>query len=245
MSENILESFIREAANILGETKMGLRGSDIAKLCNTFAYRNNVNIPYGNYPFKNEISKREALYNNLMAFKAQPEIQYRMIKDMCKRAEFRNNKQVRDLENKLVERYGTLDKENEFITEESINDVKHWLQDYPKSYGLYCKAMNQYQIKGLRRNILDDLRLALELLLKELFHNNKSFENQINNVGELVNSKGGSKEFVNMFNKFVDYYADYQNTYVKHDNNVPEIEIECMIELTSTFMKQLIKLAKQ
>lgn len=47
-----------------------------------------------------------------------------------------------------------------------------------------------------------------------------------------------------MFLKLIDYYALYQNTYVKHDDNVPEIEIECMIELTSTFMKQLIKLAK-
>jgi len=93
------------------------------------------------------------------------------------------------------------------------------------------------------RNSLDDLRLSLELLLQEIFGNSKSLENQINEVGSMVISKGGSKEFANMFQKLVEYYTKYQNTYIKHDDRVMELEIEFIFELTSSFMKHFVRLS--
>ena len=45
-----------------------------------------------------------------------------------------------------------------------------------------------------------------------------------------------------MFQKLVDYYSKYQNSYVKHDDKVIEEEIEFMFELTSSFMKHLIRI---
>jgi hypothetical protein len=45
-----------------------------------------------------------------------------------------------------------------------------------------------------------------------------------------------------MFAKLIDYYAKYQNSYIKHDDNVVEPEIEFVFEITSSFTKHLIRL---
>lgn len=89
---------------------------------------------------------------------------------------------------------------------------------------------------------MDDLRLALELLLKKILNNTKSLENQIKPLGDYFKGKSGSKELQNMFVKLVDYYSKYQNTYVKHDDNVNEKEIDFIIELTSSLMKFILKI---
>jgi hypothetical protein len=92
-------------------------------------------------------------------------------------------------------------------------------------------------------NVLDDMRLSLELLLKAVLGNEKSLENQIPQLGGFIKEKGGSSELANMFQKLVDYYAKYQNSYVKHDDAVIEEEVEFVIELTSSFMKHLVRLS--
>lgn len=78
--------------------------------------------------------------------------------------------------------------------------------------------------------------------MQTIFKNVKSIENQITNLGEHLNAKGGSKELTNMFVKLVEYYSKYQNTYVKHDDAVIEEEIEFIFEITSSFMKHIIRL---
>ena len=44
--------------------------------------------------------------------------------------------------------------------------------------------------------------------------------------------------------KLIDYYSKYQNTYVKHDDAVIEPEIEIIFEITSSFMKHLVRLGE-
>jgi len=48
-----------------------------------------------------------------------------------------------------------------------------------------------------------------------------------------------------MFVKLIDYYTKYQNNYVKHDAAVIEEEIEFIFELTSSFMKHLVRLSQR
>jgi hypothetical protein len=72
--------------------------------------------------------------------------------------------------------------------------------------------------------------------------NDKSLENQLPLLGQYLNKKGGSKEVTNMLSKLLDYYTKYQNSYVKHDDAVNELEIEIMCELTASFMKHMIRL---
>jgi len=144
---------------------------------------------------------------------------------------------------RLVTRYGHLagDGGSE-ISETLIEQTRHWLDAYPEVLTLYTNALEKQQHGVFQRNFLDDLRLSLEKLLHEIFNNDKSLENQIRFLGAYISERNGSKEFANMFVKLIDYYASYQNSYIKHDDAVIEEEIEFVFEITSSFMKHLIRL---
>jgi hypothetical protein len=67
-------------------------------------------------------------------------------------------------------------------------------------------------------------------------------ENQLALLGPFLKQKGDSPELTNMFQKLLEYYAKYQNTYVKHNDAVIEEEIEIVFEITASFMKHLVRL---
>lgn len=121
-----------------------------------------------------------------------------------------------------------------------VKDTKHWLQNYPKVLEQYNSAFQKLKLEQFERNVLDDMRLSLELLVKELLKTNKSLEN-CNELllGELKN-KNVSTEVRNMFYKNLEYYEKYQNEHVKHDSTVNSMEIDFIIEQTSSMMKFLI-----
>ncbi len=91
------------------------------------------------------------------------------------------------------------------------------------------------------RNVLDDMRLSLELLLKVLLHNDKSLENQIPELGAFLKAKGIQTEIRNMYVTLLKYYLQYQNNHVKHNDEINPNEMEYIIDLTSLFMKFLLK----
>ena len=68
-------------------------------------------------------------------------------------------------------------------------------------------------------------------------------ENQIDGLGRHLKDNGCSKELTNMFLKLIDYYCKYQNSYVKHDDAVIEEEIEFIFEITSSFMKHIVRMS--
>ncbi len=176
-----------------------------------------------------------------------PSQQYVILKALARHSSFSfvPNAEREELIHRLVTRYGHLDPHDApaEVNLALIEETKHWLDGYPPSLALYESALQKYDLQAYERNLLDDLRLALELLLKSLFANEKSLENQLTNIGQFIKVKGGSAEFSNMFGKLLDYYAKYQNNYVKHDDAVIAEEIEFVMEITSSFMKHLVRLA--
>jgi len=44
-----------------------------------------------------------------------------------------------------------------------------------------------------------------------------------------------------MFQKLIEYFTKYQNSYVKHDDKFIQEEIEFIFETTSSFMKHFIR----
>lgn len=123
-----------------------------------------------------------------------------------------------------------------------VNDVLEWLKEYPKSRKMLVSALEKYQNKGDMRNILDDIRLSLELLVQEKLNNKKSLENNISNVGILMGSKGINKEITNMYVKYLEIYTKYQNNCVKHAEKCNDEELEFIIYQTGTFMRFIISL---
>jgi hypothetical protein len=236
-------TFINYAADILADTTNGLSGSKIAHYCSEYAIKYNLQIPFPEYPFPSHLpNKRTALRDNLKVFK--PEQQFGIIKDLAELPHFDNNSSVKDLKIKLISRYGALSEGNpkEQINESIIEETQHWLSEYPDVLKLYNECLDKHSNKIHQRNLLDDLRLSMEILLKSIFENNKSLENQIIDLGKYLNVRNGSKELNNMFLKLIDYFSKYQNTYVKHNDNVNDNEIEIILEIASSFMKFIIRI---
>jgi len=180
---------------------------------------------------------------NLNEFSAKQ--QFKIIKELCELERFKDNPKVKDIKIKLISRYSQfagVDAATE-INETLIEETRHWLGGYAESLKLFQDALTKFENKLFTRNILDDLRLSLELLLKAVLKNDKSLENQIDGLGRHLKDKGCSKELINMFIKLVEYYSKYQNSYVKHDDAVIEEEIEFIFEITSSFMKHIVKLS--
>jgi hypothetical protein len=243
MEKKIPTTFINFAADTLAETNKGLSGSRIAEFSAAYAIDFDVEIPYPEYPFPSDLpNKRTALRENLKAF--SPEQQFFIIKNLCELSHFKDNSDVKDLKIKLVSRYNALSGDNlkEEINESLIEETQHWLTDYPNASKLYNDCLEKYSNGIHQRNLLDDLRLSLETLLKSILENNKSLENQLPELGKYISDRKGSKELNNMFLKLIDYFSKYQNTYVKHHDNVNENEIEIIIEIASSFMKYIVRI---
>ena len=240
--QGIPDTFIQHAAEIIGS---GLRGAEIIRATAKYAVEFGVDVPHSTYPFdaSKASNKRAALCQNIRAF--TPSQQYRIIRELADHESFQTETAERkELKFLLVSRYSHLapDDAPSEVNETLIEETRHWLEDYPEALSLYSQALEKYHHGAFYRNLLDDLRLALEKLLRQLFTNNKSLENQIRNVGQFINEKGGSSQLSNMFVKLLDYYTKYHNSYIKHDDAVKEQEIEFVLEITSSFMKHLVRL---
>lgn len=89
---------------------------------------------------------------------------------------------------------------------------------------------------------MDNLRLSLELLLKELLGNEKSLENQTSTISEYQEALGIGKQIRNTFQKVLEYYTRFQNDKVKHDVDLNNIhEVEFIFGLTMIFIRMLVK----
>lgn len=242
MSITIDNSFLAYASELLADTNKGLSGAQIVKYCNGYATDFEVTIPVSSSDFGKFGSiipnKRTALLKNLQAFNAEQ--QFRIIKELCELPLFKDNSSIAELKTKLYTRYGNLATEKISETE-LIQKTKHWLSNYDAALKQYENALAKYEGGIFERNTLDDMRLAFELLVKDLLCNNKSLENQISDLGSKLKSKGTSDELRNMVVKIIEYYTKFQNNHVKHNDAVNGDEIEYVIELTSVVMKYLVK----
>lgn len=241
--KNIPLTYLADAADILADTNHGLSGAVIVSVLNSFASENDVVIPHSKYPFEAP-NKRTALLDNLKCFSAS--IQYKIIKTLCNHRSLSNkeNKEVKPLLTSLISKFSHLAPLEEFsnLNQTLIEETLQWLEIEPKAYELYSQAINKYKRGIFTRNLLDDLRLSLEILLKFILKNNKSLENQLSDVSKFITKSGSSKEISNMISKLIDYYNSYQNKHIKHDDVVIQKDVEFIFEISSLFMRHLIRL---
>ena len=241
--EKLPRTFTAHAADVLGNTNSGLSGNNIVKRLRAYAADFGVTIPHPVYPFEAG-NKATALRENLEAFSGFE--QHRIIRELCDDPtlppgpnEHRAKLRI-DLATKYKAFDNTVDDPHFFF--DAVEETRHWLDDYPQILKLYDAGISKYKAGVFERNVLDDMRLSLETLLKELLVNNKSMENQQQYLGSYIKIRGGSKELTNMFLKLTEYYSSYQNSYVKHSDSIIVQEVEFIIEISSSFMKYLIKL---
>ncbi len=238
MKKPISNVFLTYASDILAETQFGLTSTDIGKYYSAKSIDFNVDIPHYKAPFPKVANKRTAFLENLQKFNSEQ--QFEILSELIERLYHLDS--VKDLKNKLYSQYPDYIPDGASILKtELVKETQHWLEPYKKAFELYNSALAKFEKAVYQRNLIDDLRLALELLLKELLQNDKPLEKQIGDVGAYQKAKGINTETTNMFNTLLDYYSKYQNKYVKHDDNVNTKEIEFIVDLTSTFMKFITK----
>ncbi len=238
--------FLRHVADILGDTGKGLSGTKIIEATAAYAVEFNVNIPHVQMSPRIP-NKRTALLDNLQAF--SPPQQYKIIKELCDHSYFGSEESTErnDLKLKLITRYQHLDPDpsSSELNQPLIEETRHWLKDYPEALSLYVEALQKYEHGAFSRNLLDDLRLSLETLLRSLFHNRKSLDKQKALIGTRIKESGGSHQLSNMFATLLSYYCQYQNDHIKHNDAVKEDEIEFILEITSSFMKHLVRITEK
>jgi hypothetical protein len=110
---------------------------------------------------------------------------------------------------------------------------------YPDAQAVYKDGITKYAEKKYERNVLDDMRLALEIVVKRLLGNDKPLEKQDSDLRNKLS--GYHTELVSHICKNIDYLRTYQNRYVKHNDAVNPAEIDYIIEQTSATINFLIR----
>ena len=209
-----------------------LQSTGKSKACFTWHYA----FVKNSFP-KNVPNKRTALFENLKCFSDVQRTH--IIKELCELPEMENNPQVGILKKKLSERTGSTTKNS--VDAKIIAKTQHWLASYPRALKSYEQAIEKFENGEYQRNTLDDMRFSLEMLIKDLLGNERSLENNKNDLGTQLKQKNVSSEFRNMVTTLITYFCSYQNDHVKHNDDIKENELEYTIEFTSTLMKFLIK----
>lgn len=126
-----------------------------------------------------------------------------------------------------------------------VEDNLGWLSDHPEVLKHYKTALQQILSgdEANQRNALDNLRFALEQLLKEILENNKSLENQQETLLKWLAMHGIHSDVISMYNGLLfGGFAKYQNDAVKHHERWKSSEIEFMVYTTGAFMRLLLQL---
>lgn len=130
----------------------------------------------------------------------------------------------------------------EFLDSPLVFDNLYWLNAYKDVKNHFEKSLKFERKENYYRNIVDELRLSLELLLKKMFSNEKSLENQKSNLGDYFKSNNISTSISNMYIKLFDYYTLYNNDNAKHDDKINNVEIDYLIYLTGTFIRFIMQI---
>lgn len=154
-----------------------------------------------------------------------------------------------DYANNLIVQYKTyvmnIANKNIYVDKKySVFDLRY-VEDavrlYPDVFKRLESGIDIFNKRKDLRHGLDDMRLALELLLKHLLSNEKSLENQNSDLGVYLKKAGISKEISNTFFQIKGLYERFQNNNVKHDDNINLKEVEYIYQQTLCFMNLLLK----
>jgi hypothetical protein len=130
------------------------------------------------------------------------------------------------------------------LDQEVVDTTLQWLSEFPEALTHFQRALRTYLRDGAakRRSVLDDLRLALEQLLRKILGNDKSLENQKEALGSWLKDRGLHPTIAAMYHTLIfGQYAPYQNDAVKHDHTSHPEEVEFLIYLTANFMRLLLQ----
>jgi hypothetical protein len=132
-----------------------------------------------------------------------------------------------------------------------VGETLTWLYEYPK-VAEHVEAALQILLAGdtsKYRNALDNLRLALEQLLRSILGNKKTLEKQREILLPWLGRRGVHPLISGMYADLLAKFAEYQNEVVKHPGRgVHDVsiwqkeEMEFLVYLTGAFMRFIIQM---
>ncbi len=199
---------------------------------------NNKSTPYVNYKTmqRDNMSKKEAFYQNIISF--NPEEQAKIILELCDDYMGNSTDRVLKLKHRLIEWHKDLLPDLEGVDNQLVDECKNMLEIYPESNSIYLKALSFYDLGGIERDVIDNMRLALEVLFKKILGNDKTLRNNINLIlGALKDTV--NPQIRNLVRTNIDIYNRFNDDNVKHNHNVND-ETAFLIEMTSAIMKYVL-----
>lgn len=139
-----------------------------------------------------------------------------------------------EVENILNSHFG-----NGVLRNDTINytdGVLNELVSHPKPLELYKKAIDGFQKQQDYRHAMDDLRLSLELLLKDVLSNEKSLEKQDKFLNAHLGRGGISTEIIAGITEEMKALGSYFNEHEKHKDDIKINEIDCVVDWVSHIM---------
>lgn len=157
-----------------------MSGSKIVKYLVGYAIEYNVEIPHARYPFRQTVSnKRTALPEILRCFNEQQQIH--IIKELCELPDSSTNEDVKTLKQLVIDKTDAVSVQSS-VDNKIIAKTTHWISAYPKAQKAYSDAIQKFERGEYQRNTLDDMCFALEMLIKDLLQNERSLENNKNEI---------------------------------------------------------------
>lgn len=128
----------------------------------------------------------------------------------------------------------------DFVTNQpTVTEVLEWIDLYPDAAKAYRAALKKLSNKEDTRNAIDDMRLALESLIRDIMGTTKTLENQIQPIGSALKNKGVLPQAVTLVTTMLNHYAKYQNDNVKHHDTVDVNDSELIVNMTAIIMKYI------
>lgn len=228
---------MNQTASIIADTNTGWSNTEIVKKFNEACLKYGKSFEYEKGQFQ---LKSAAYVNNFSKF-AEKEV-YHILKTFFRDEKFKDNSIIQSALNSLI-RDNALDYEDgDEYDQETFKTTSHFLESHTAAYTPYLSAYQKITAHIYERNALDDLRLSLELLVKELLNNNRSLENNVSDLCKELKNKSITGEINTLFNRVISFYTAYQNEYVKHNDAVDSNSVEFIFDITSSMIKYLCKM---
>ncbi|MDY0210631.1 MAG: hypothetical protein RBQ91_04405 [Acholeplasma sp.] len=227
---------LNQTASIIAHTNTGWSNTEIVKKFNEACLKYGKSFEYEKDQYQ---LKAAAMINNFAKF-SEKEV-YHVLKTFFRDEKFKDNTAIQIALNTLIKDNAFDYEDSDEHDQETFKTTSHFLEAYTASHSQYVSAYQKITAKIHERNALDDLRLSLELLVKDLLNNNRSLENNVAELGKKLKEKGITGEINTLFNRVINFYTTYQNEYVKHNDAVEPNNVEFIFDITSSMLKYLCR----
>lgn len=128
----------------------------------------------------------------------------------------------------------------------NLSGIKRLSEPHAEVKRLILLGLDGIKKESEYRHGLDDLRLAIETLLREVMKNDASMENQLNRtVGNYMKTHGVSPEISNIFIKLAEYFCKYQNNHVKHHEDISSADCSIIVDMSLLLLKTFLEIEQK